>query len=184
MACSVSLQEGLSIWAMVSIGVVEDGPLEPLVAQPLMGMAWLASFLILLGACVFTISLGSQLCPAVASSTIFTSVSMSLGYVAQSVIHRQRPAALTAVGASLMLLAVALIAAARWWQSRAASARGLEVGLLSDEENEVVKDVDNQAESLASFIAAEFSGFGYTSKSVRQRRIFNASAESLRMTLA
>merc|ERR1712232_1349731 len=38
MSFSVSLQEGLSLWLVTSIGLVEDGPLEPLLETPAMGM--------------------------------------------------------------------------------------------------------------------------------------------------
>jgi len=110
---------------------------------------------------------------------------MSLGYAAQSVIHHQHPGAFTGAGAMLMLLAVALIAAARHRDSRRVSAREFEASLLSDED-EVAEDdlADDQVESLASFIAAEFSGLRCAAKSVRQRRAFLKAAEALSTTLA
>jgi len=187
MSFSVSLQEGVSLWVVTSIGLVEDGPLEPLLASPAHGMGLFLSFFLLLAVCVYTISLGSQLCPAAASSTIFTSVSMVLGYVAQSMIHHQHPDAFTKVGAALMLVAVALIALARWWQSKAAAARHLEALLLPEDGGKVSEDVpaaDEKAESLASFIAAEFSGLAHPSKSIRQRRLLVTAVDTLHATLA
>lgn len=187
MTFSVLFQEGLSCWFISWIGLVEDGPFEQLLMNPLVGVAWFWGLLMLMATCVCAISLGSQMCPAVASSTIFTSVSMSLGYVAQSVIHHQQPEVLTGAGALLMLMAVALIAAARRWQSGPVSAREFEDLLLSEEEDEAAEDdliADSQVESLVSFIAAEFSGLRYASKSVRRRRAFFEAAESLSTTLA
>lgn len=191
MSFSVLLQEGLSLWVVSSFGFVKDGPLEPLIAHPAMGVAWFMSFLLLFTGCVFTISLGSQLCPAAASSTIFTSVSMSLGYVAQSIVHHQRPEALTELGAVLMLLAVAFIAAGRWWQSKATSARegeeALDAALLPADREEEADDVlaaDGKTASLARFIAMEFSGLARPSKSIRQRRTLASAVEALHLTLA
>jgi len=187
MSFSVSLQEGLSLWVVASIGLVDDGPLEPLLGSPVKGMALFLSFLLLLATCVYTISLGSQLCPAAASSTIYTSVSMVLGYVAQSIIHNQHPDALTKVGAALMLLAVALVAAGRWWQSKAVAARELEAVLLPEhacQETEEAPAANPKTESLASFIAAEFSGLDHASKSIRQRRLLVAAVETLCVTWA
>jgi len=182
MSFSVSLQMGLSLWIVTSIGLVEDGPLEPLLADPAKGLGLFLSFALLLGVCIYTISVGSQLCPAAASSTIFTSVSMVLGYVAQSIIHHQHPDDLTKLGAALMLLAVALIAGARWWQSKAASARELEEPLMAEDGgnvSEVVPAAEEGTETLASFIAAEFSG----PKSIRQRRFLFAAVDTLRLNL-
>jgi len=182
MSFSVSLQEGLSLWIVTSIGLVEDGPLEPLLADPAKGLGSFLSFALILGVCIYTISLGSQLCPAAASSTIFTSVSMVLGYVAQSIIHHQHPDALTQLGAGLMLLAVALIAVARWWQSKAVSARELAEPLLAEDGgnvSEVVPAAEERPETLASFIASEFSG----PKSIRQRRFLFAAVDTLRLNV-
>jgi len=182
MSFSVSLQEGLSLWIVTSIGLVEDGPLEPLLADPAKGLGLFLSFALLLGVCIYTISLGSQLCPAAASSTIFTSVSMVLGYVAQSIIHHQHPDELTQLGAALMLLAVALIAVARWWQSKAVSARELAEPLLAEDGgnvSEVVPAAEERPETLASFIASEFSG----PKSIRQRRFLFAAVDTLRLNV-
>jgi drug/metabolite transporter (DMT)-like permease len=196
MSFSVSLQEGLSLWVVTSIGLVEDGPLEPLFETPAVGMGLFMAFFILLAGCVFTISLGSAMCPAAASSTIFTSVSMVLGYVAQSVIHHQHPDVFTKIGAGLMLLAVSLIAAARCWQSKVAAAREFEAPLLSEDNSNATEDspeegckaiidvssVDSKTESLASFIALEFAGFSHPSKSIRQRRVIEAAIDTLRVT--
>jgi len=109
---------------------------------------------------------------------------MSLGYVAQSVIHRQRPEVLTEIGAVLMLLAVSLIAAARWCQSRTVAASGLETFLLPEGRKGVDDEMpDAKAGSLASFVAAEFSGLALPS--IRQRRVLaTAAADALHVTLA
>ena len=74
---------------------MEDGPLETLAANPVMAAILLLAFVAILLVTVMAMSVGSQLCPAAASSTIYTSVSMSLGYAAQAFIHRQPPDAIT-----------------------------------------------------------------------------------------
>lgn len=170
MITSVFLQEGLGCWLVAWLGLVKDGPLEPLVADPRLGIALLVSFMALFAGITWTISLGSQLCPAAASSTIFTSVSMTLGYIAQSVVHNQRPSRLSEVGAAFMMLAVALVALARRCQSRSVAAREAPAAIVASESpEEVFSCADHQLESLASFMAAEFSGLD-RAKAVRHRR--------------
>jgi len=49
------------------------------------------------------------MCPAAASSTVYMFTSMTLGYIAQSLIHHEIPDAITLTGAALMVLAVILM---------------------------------------------------------------------------
>jgi drug/metabolite transporter (DMT)-like permease len=181
MSFSVSLQEGLSLWAVATIGLVEDGPLEPLLASPFIGAAWVAGFVIIFIVTIASMSAGSQLCPALASSSIYTSVSMSIGYVAQTVIHQQHLKPSKVAGAGLMLLAVALVAAARYLQSKEASGRELADPLLSGEaaapESSTGDSGFENNASLASFIASEFSGVSSSRKHSVRRRSLIAAAE-------
>jgi drug/metabolite transporter (DMT)-like permease len=183
MSFSVSFQEGVFLWAVASFGLVEDGPLAPLIASPALGTAWMSCFLVIFVITIGSMTIGAQECPALASSAIYTSMSMSLGYVAQTCVHRQDLQPIKVAGASLMLLAVVLIAAARWWQSKHVSARELEESLLAPEaehEADVPVSSDREAGSesmarLADFIAAEFSGV----QSIRQRRTLAAVAQAV-----
>jgi len=181
MSFSVSFQEGICLWTVATFGLVEDGPLEPLIASPYLGMAWMTVFVMIFLVTIGSMTVGAQECPALASSAIYTSMSMSLGYVAQTLIHRQHLQPMKVAGAALMLLAVVLIAAARWWNAKAVSARELEESLLdtAGQEAEAPEAIAGEAKSkqianLASFIAAEFSGV--EKQSVRQRRSLAALA--------
>merc|ERR1712151_373423 len=58
-------------------------------------------------------SAGAQMCPAAVSSTVYTSVCMVSGYVAQTALFGLAPVTLTLVGAALMLVAVAIMAVTR-----------------------------------------------------------------------
>jgi drug/metabolite transporter (DMT)-like permease len=188
MSFSVSLHEGVTLWVVATYGLIEDGPVEPILTSPLAGIFWVAALFFLFSTATATMSIGSQLCPAAASSTIYTSVAMSFGYIVQTVLHGQRPTPLKVVGAALMLLAVALIAAARWWQSKESQAKEVDDPLLSGEpvcssdlpsSSTAVAECE-EVESLASFIAAEFSGVTAAQKrSMRQRRTIAAVAQGL-----
>lgn len=193
MSFSVSLQEGLCLLIVARAGLVEDGPLEALLASPLVGMVWLTAFVLIFVVTIGSLSVGAQLCPALASSAIYTSMSMSLGYIAQTLIHRQHLKPAKVAGAALMLLAVALIAVARWLQSKEVSARELQDPLLSGattSEGDVLGDEaaaigSKHTDSLATFIAAEFSGLSNSKKpSVRQRRTAVAVGQGLGPVLA
>lgn len=181
MSFSVTALEGVCLWSMALTGLLPDGPWEFLAADPALALSLFLVLMMIITAAVITTSVGSQLCPAAASSTIYTSVSMTLGYIAQCAIHRKPPEVLTVAGASLMLLGVTLIAAARWWQSKEALARGLAASLLPSEsecEGQIVSPhaatsscKSAETVSLASFIASEFSGLVPAGgRSVRQRR--------------
>merc|ERR1719329_2030647 len=163
MSLSVSLQEGLCLWVVASCGLVQDGPLDPMFASPSVGLAWLAFFVIILVVTIGSLSMGAQHCPALASSAIYTSTSMSMGYIAQTFIHHQHLKPVKLMGAGLMLLAVVLVAVARSLQSKEASARELEGPLLgseTDDESDALKCSTvkaSQPANLANFIAEEFS---------------------------
>merc|ERR1712113_1058119 len=87
-------------------GITDEAPLGTLARHPFIALAWLTGVMLLDSINSMTTSVGAQWCPAAASSTIFTSTQMTLGYVADIVVHGTTPDALTIIGASLMLLAV------------------------------------------------------------------------------
>lgn len=191
MSFSVSLHEGVSLWVIAATGLMEDGPLGALIENPFLGAGWLAIFVVLFLFATVTMSVGAQLCPAAASSTIYTSVSMCLGYTAQTLIHRQQPEPMKVAGAGLMLLAVAFMASARRCHSQEASARELETPLMlehttrTDETLGSTAGAPEQTESLASFIASEFSGVSFSQRhSMRQRRTLVAAVKGVASTSA
>lgn len=187
MCLSVSLQEGVCLCIVASKGLVEDGPLDVLTTNPVKCMVWLVALLAVFLFAIVTMSVGSQICPAAASSTIYTSVSMSLGYVAQTYIHNLKPELFQIVGAVMMFLAVVFIAIDRWWHSKSTAARELSGFLLSGEVGRnngvgVIEDLGSvdSHKSLASFIAAEFSGVSdLHCHSIRQRRAVVAAVQAI-----
>ncbi|CAE8645830.1 unnamed protein product, partial [Polarella glacialis] len=108
--CSVTFQEGLALWALSQTGVVKEPTVGALAEQPLRSLLVFLGVLVLISVSAASMSLGPCMCPAAASSTIYMSVSILLGYGAQSVIHRQVPGFITVIGAALMLLGVVLVA--------------------------------------------------------------------------
>merc|ERR1711879_1036649 len=118
--------------------------------------------------------------------TIFTSMNMSLCFAAQVLLHHDVPTLLSLIGAGMLLLGVALMALARSLYSAAAAPMPPQVD-TSGQHSEVDKRItktdptltgaDEEAEdneSLASFIASEFSGLSPSSlrggSTARQRR--------------
>jgi len=125
-------------------------------------------------------TVGSVLCPAAISATMFTCSSMVLGYAAQTVLFGQAPSLLTIVGAVMMLFAVGIMAATRVPkpgvdadlsldrtvpEASASEGHGDNTGTRASSH---VSEEDD-AESLVSFVAAEFATVGPHLGSVRFR---------------
>eukprot|EP00928_Gymnodinium_smaydae_P045618 TRINITY_DN30384_c0_g3_i2.p1 TRINITY_DN30384_c0_g3~~TRINITY_DN30384_c0_g3_i2.p1 ORF type:complete len:151 (+),score=38.09 TRINITY_DN30384_c0_g3_i2:358-810(+) len=128
------------------------------------------------------------MCPAAAASTILTSVYMSLSFVAETVLHNSIPEALSVVGAILLLLGVFVMALARRTYMAAnphakSAALSPPAQVVSNEVSFHVDDDGNAAElreelgdadetdSLASFIASEFSGLSLSSCHVHEQSV-------------
>mmetsp|Transcript_107645 Transcript_107645/g.273322 ORF Transcript_107645/g.273322 Transcript_107645/m.273322 type:complete len:390 (+) Transcript_107645:70-1239(+) len=181
MSFSVCIQETPVIILLPLLNLVDEVPLTVLVGSPLQGASVFAGLMLLVFISVAAMSAGSQLCPAAAGSTIYTSVSMALGFTAQIVLSSETPDVVTLSGASSMLLAVCLMAISRRWYSPklpSPQTLGPEVGTpasaMSESSGAAAAEVDDEDEneSLASFVAAEFSGLSASPKAqaARQRR--------------
>jgi len=208
---SVSINDGASFWVLYLSGVLEPVSLSPFLVEPgLAALAFLALFVLFMLLCS-TVSAGGQLCPAVVSATLYTSVGMTASFVGQTVLKQEYPNRASLVGAGFMLLGVALMALARRAPSAPSSSCG--GGAAADiessseataststmssasakvsetsaanrneagEESEVEEEDD--AASLATFIASEFSGLAPTPSSrpgARQRRSAPVVAEGV-----
>eukprot|EP00931_Biecheleriopsis_adriatica_P119674 TRINITY_DN94894_c0_g1_i1.p1 TRINITY_DN94894_c0_g1~~TRINITY_DN94894_c0_g1_i1.p1 ORF type:complete len:375 (+),score=80.47 TRINITY_DN94894_c0_g1_i1:86-1126(+) len=158
MTFSVIVQEATAFWILSLTGLVKDAPLQLIFEAPLRTLALTAGLFVMIVVLVLSLTLGSQKCPAAVSSTIMTSVQMSLGYALQTLTHHEPPQLLTLLGAGLMLLAVSLMAFARWTAKSPASPEEVQSPAST---SSMKSDV-----SLASFIASEFSGL---SQELRQR---------------
>mmetsp|Transcript_51453 Transcript_51453/g.132760 ORF Transcript_51453/g.132760 Transcript_51453/m.132760 type:complete len:390 (+) Transcript_51453:68-1237(+) len=178
MAFSVAVQEGLGLFLLVITGLVVEHPAEQISAAPLKVTACFALLFFVMVVGIFAMNAGSQLCPAVVSSTMCTSLQMTVGYVAQTLITKDAPDMLSITGALLMLAAVAIMALARWMTPPSAAqswktGTEVEAGTLPVAcEIEDSTDMNSdETDSLGSFIAAELSGLTPTSETVRQRRM-------------
>jgi drug/metabolite transporter (DMT)-like permease len=172
MTCSLVAQMTVGCWAVAFSGIAEDAPLEALVESPIAALAWLVLILVLDSTNSVSTTVGAQRCPAAASSTLFTSTQMVSGYVADVFIHGTVPDVLTIVGASLMLLAVVVMAVAA---NGASAPADLPVDPPAACSSQAFGDAtlvnDDDTDSLVSFVASEFSGCRPTRADVRQRSV-------------
>lgn len=178
MTCSVATHEGIALFLLPWTGLVVDAPVEALWEAPLeCAVFFIMLFMLTAFACV-AVSVGAQLCPAAASSTIYTSTSMSFGYMAQVLIHHKAPQPITMMGACMMLLAVSLMALARWWYSKVAHAfmyvpEAHDSPTISSasrgEDYKAPTSIDVDTNSFMSFMATEFSGVKREDQTLRQR---------------
>jgi len=179
MTASVALMEGAASCILPLVGAVDELPMWAMLEAPGDAAALLLALFVLGLFGSWTMSLGSQLCPAAMSSTLFTSTSMSVSYVAQVVLHHAAPEPLTVMGAGLMLCGVSLLAFARWLYSpMAKTLEGREDAISGESEatspstraSEVASvGADDETESLASFVASEWSGLSPKVSRIRQR---------------
>jgi drug/metabolite transporter (DMT)-like permease len=111
---SVTIMDGAASFVLPLAGAVNELPLQCLFAAPLRSaVALIALMALAFFASGFT-TLGSQLCPAALSSTIYLATSLALGYAFEFLLHNRAPELVETSGAALMLSAVALMAFARW----------------------------------------------------------------------
>lgn len=167
MTASLMLQEGSATMVLPFLGLVQELPAGLLMESPLKAVASVLFLLLLAIASCSTMSLGAQLCPAAAGSTIFSASLMSLGYALQTLLHNRAPELVTLLGAAMMLLAVAFMALARKLYSEPCSGAEADAEARSSSEtpavaqSEEMDDTRSDAShesSLASFVASEWSG--------------------------
>jgi len=173
MTSSLAAHLFVACWVVALTGLADDAPLNSLTLSPLASMAWLVGLMVLDSANGISTTLGSQICPAAASSTIFTSTQMTLGYVADILIHGTSPEPLTIAGASLMLLAVLLMALASKTEEpeeEAAPARTRESAGEAVANVEESQEIENE-QDWVTFAASEFSGCTPRKTDMRQRTI-------------
>eukprot|EP00443_Scrippsiella_acuminata_P030092 CAMPEP_0115168678 /NCGR_PEP_ID=MMETSP0270-20121206/879_1 /TAXON_ID=71861 /ORGANISM="Scrippsiella trochoidea, Strain CCMP3099" /LENGTH=389 /DNA_ID=CAMNT_0002581357 /DNA_START=66 /DNA_END=1235 /DNA_ORIENTATION=- len=195
MTTSVCFQEGLTMWLLFSVGLVNNPPLSTISEAPLLATSVFVALVLVVALSSCTLSAGAQLCPAAAASTIFTSTNMSLCFAAQAFLHNEIPQILSLIGAGFLLMGVALMALARSWYSVVpkpaevdTSGQHLEVdehsgGTSVDPTTfEGANEAADDTESLASFIASEFSGL--SPGSLRRERGGSGAARQRRPTAA
>lgn len=161
--------------------LIEEAPFRVALESPREGLLWTGiAFLTTACSAGFSVS-GSMYCPAAISATVYTASSMFFGYVVQSMFFGSTPEPITICGACLMLAAVSLMAFAgsteEFLQRAAQSVLRISFGDLqedkggSEQQPEEISSpaADDDDESLASFIASEFSDFDAKDRQVRFR---------------
>lgn len=137
--CSISAQEGLALWIMALTGFVEEMYFDVIERSYLRSFGLFLGIVLLLSVSVAAISAGSAMCPAAASSVVFMSVCLTLGYAAQRMLHQEVPDMVTAAGAVLMFLAVTIMSFA---QAQAKAARSATLMLERDELVKSLSDLE------------------------------------------
>lgn len=152
------------------IPFVDEASFHVVLDSPWQGLAWTGVALLTSSASAFFSCAGAMLCPAAISATVYTAASMFFGYSVQTVFFASVPEPITIVGACLMLVAVSLMAFAG--RSTAITHSSFDGDVAENEvSTEAVSSsiMEDDAESLVSFIASEFSDFATSVQAVRFR---------------
>lgn len=157
--------------------------------HPWVTLAWLVFHVLLIVVGLLGGSLGSMLCPAAVSATVFTGSGMVFGYGSQVFIFGRAPDLLTIAGSVLMLLAVVIMTVFRVQPALPSGEEGsgVEQGSPSPSVRDAATEDKEDDESLMSFAASEFAEFeGHTNavrESLRLRKLA-AQPESIGNSLA
>jgi drug/metabolite transporter (DMT)-like permease len=172
MTTFVMIMEAPLCFILPLCGIAKELPIDIVLLVPYKAAVGMVFFLVISVSASGAMTLGSQLCPAAASSTIFASTSMGLSYVLQTVLYQKAPQLLTIIGAGLMLCGVALMALARYlYNPIPASCNKANDLALEHPEPTISADqsCDDDEVSLASFVASEWSGLSPKAPRLRQR---------------
>mmetsp|Transcript_79372 Transcript_79372/g.164784 ORF Transcript_79372/g.164784 Transcript_79372/m.164784 type:complete len:380 (+) Transcript_79372:60-1199(+) len=159
---SVTLHQSLCLFFLSVSGLAHDPPpFASIVAKPLASFGVCVMTLLIGGLATCMMSLGGMWCPAAASSTIFTSVGMTLGYSFQILFQGKHPDVLSLCGAFLMFAAVVLMAFARRYYTQLPGPEKTIDQMATDkaisDQQQPEQEADDD-ESVVTFIASEFSG--------------------------
>lgn len=146
-------------------GSVAEAPFEVALRSPWEALGWTGvAFLTTMFSSFFSCA-GAMMCPAAISATVYTASSMLFGYIVQSILFASTPEPLTITGASLMLCAVTLMALAGRTGASVTSQHSEAEGNIEqaiDPTN--TSSAEDDTDSLASFVASEFSDFDFDIK--------------------
>eukprot|EP00929_Paragymnodinium_shiwhaense_P039976 TRINITY_DN20913_c0_g1_i3.p1 TRINITY_DN20913_c0_g1~~TRINITY_DN20913_c0_g1_i3.p1 ORF type:complete len:386 (+),score=51.02 TRINITY_DN20913_c0_g1_i3:161-1318(+) len=151
-------------------------PFTPLVAEPdlsdLHGKLHLSGLWILVNVLLMILgigctTLGAMMCPAALSATVNVSARITLGYLADLLIFGGSMDPLSICGAALMLSAVLAMALAR---KPAAESTPPELESPEAGGEQTSAGAEDETNSLASFVAAEFASEQGYQESIRHRR--------------
>lgn len=162
----------IALFTMGSVPwIFEDYSIAILTESP-----WKTSFIVgvacaLAILCTAACVVGSVLCPAAVSTTVYTSANMTSGYLAQLFLYNVRPSPLTLTGASLMLASVVTMVCSR----QPAKLTGDTLDCSEACSDSTPKEI-NDDESIASFMASEFAVSNPHDGSTRKRQLQVAQA--------
>lgn len=131
---------------------------------PQFTLLWVSLVTFVIFATTYTLSLGAMWCPVAVSATVTTAVRMGCSYASQALFFGEAVDTMSMAGAALMLASVVVMAG---WRAPSETATAAREGSTEAEET---ASVVSEAESLASFIAAEFVDCSHHERAVRQRR--------------
>mmetsp|Transcript_123512 Transcript_123512/g.395062 ORF Transcript_123512/g.395062 Transcript_123512/m.395062 type:complete len:202 (-) Transcript_123512:219-824(-) len=175
-ACSTAFSGAM--FFVVPYVIAEDFDWQLFRREPWQAAGYIAANLVLSLLSISFKYMGPKFCPAALSATVYTASSMLSGYTAQIVLFGVIPGAYTLGGAALMLLAVFAMALARHSQPKkeamsptaSPTADGQQSPLDIDMSPAPTNDLDNgETESLATFIASEFSELSHHERTARRR---------------
>mmetsp|Transcript_29860 Transcript_29860/g.46593 ORF Transcript_29860/g.46593 Transcript_29860/m.46593 type:complete len:390 (-) Transcript_29860:84-1253(-) len=176
-----------------------ESAVEPFLASPMEGLGWLAATYAIGVLSLLMFTLAAQWCPAAVSATVDTATRMISGYAAQVFLFGASLDPFTFGGAGLMLCSVVAMALLQpsnpspeecvrhddftscTSESEASKRSCRTDGIEVEEGDNPINEEDS--ESLASFVAAEFTGSLSHHMSVRFRRSTVNSSDITARTL-
>eukprot|EP00929_Paragymnodinium_shiwhaense_P058012 TRINITY_DN2905_c0_g1_i1.p1 TRINITY_DN2905_c0_g1~~TRINITY_DN2905_c0_g1_i1.p1 ORF type:complete len:374 (-),score=52.53 TRINITY_DN2905_c0_g1_i1:371-1492(-) len=148
---------------------MDDATMQPLLDKPEQGLAWLLLLTVLSVGTIGLNTAGSMWCPAAVSATLSSASRILFGYLADVVIFGKGISPTSLGGAGLMLCGVVVMALVRA-PPRPAGASSPKAP-TSPACSADTATAEDENESLASFIAAEFATKdGHEAEALRQRR--------------
>lgn len=146
--------------------------------EPWVASGWLAFHVVAALCALLGGALGSKLCPAAVSATVFTGSGMVFGYGSQVLFFGRSPDMVTLLGSALMLLAVVIMTVFRVQPPAQADEKvedaASEPENTSAHPDALCAEARDDDESLVSFAASEFAEFeahaGVVPGSLRLRR--------------
>lgn len=156
--------------------------LAPLMTSPDEACGWVAALFAVLGVSLVMFTFAAQWCPASLSATVDTATRMTTGYLAQVLLFGASLSGFTIGGAVLMFVSVVTMTLVQTTSSDSAKSKAKEVSDITLESSmpvETKHDEDNndeETESLASFVAAEFAVSSPHSTALRMRHFAARSA--------
>lgn len=152
-------------------------------AFPWEACGWVAASFAVSSGSLVMFTFAAQWCPASLSATVDTATRMSTGYLAQVLLFAASVSGFTIGGAALMFVSVVTMTLVQTSSSDAETSYPTDVSVAtlesstSGETKHSEDNDDEETESLASFVAAEFAAADPHPTPLRLRRLAAKSAD-------